>query len=239
MKTLNQNEQKEKVGKVSIDTLIEKGLIFSGMKIGLGTGSTAMHAVKQVAARISDGTLKNIKAVSTSFQTTIACQELGIPVFSMNSPEIKGELDLAIDGADEIDVDSNLIKGGGAALLLEKIVAYNSKVYVIITDESKAACDLGTKFALPVEIIPEARVSITKQLEALGAKCVLREGLRKCGPVITDNGNFVIDAKFDEIESPSHLEIDLNSIPGVVENGIFSQMVDRVIVGTEEGTKEL
>ena len=152
MKTLTQNEQKEKVGKVAIDTLIEKGLIFSGMKIGLGTGSTAMHAVKQVALRIKDGTLSNIKAVSTSFQTTIACEELGIPVFSMNSPEIKGELDLSIDGADEIDVDANLIKGGGAALLLEKIVAYNSKKYVIIADESKAVCDLGTKFALPVEM---------------------------------------------------------------------------------------
>ena len=228
MKTLNQNEQKEKVGKVSIDTLIEKGLIFSGMKIGLGTGSTAMHAVKQVAARISDGTLKNIKAVSTSFQTTIACQELGIPVFSMNSPEIKGELDLAIDGADEIDVDSNLIKGGGAALLLEKIVAYNSKVYVIITDESKAVCDLGTKFALPVEIIPEARVSITKQLEALGAKCVLREGIRKCGPVITDNGNQILDCTWQSVNgkspiNPSEMEDKINSITGVVETGFFTK----------------
>lgn len=244
MKTLSQNEQKEKVGKVSIDTLIEKGLIFSGMKIGLGTGSTAMHAVKQVAARINDGTLKNIKAVSTSFQTTIACQELGIPVFSMNSPEIKGELDLAIDGADEIDVDSNLIKGGGAALLLEKIVAYNSKVYVIITDESKAVCDLGTKFALPVEIIPEARVSITKQLEALGAKCVLREGLRKCGPVITDNGNQILDCTWQSVNgkspiNPSEMEDKINSITGVVETGFFTKNKPIIFIVKSDDSVEI
>lgn len=244
MKTLNQNEQKEKVGKVSIDTLIEKGFIFSGMKIGLGTGSTAMHAVKQVAARISDGTLKNIKAVSTSFQTTIACQELGIPVFSMNSPEIKGELDLAIDGADEIDADSNLIKGGGAALLLEKIVAYNSKVYVIITDESKAVCDLGTKFALPVEIIPEARVSITKQLEALGAKCVLREGIRKCGPVITDNGNQILDCTWQSVNgkspiNPSEMEDKINSITGVVETGFFTKNKPIIFIAKSDDSVEI
>ena len=239
MKTLTQNEQKEKVGKVAIDTLIEKGLIFSGMKIGLGTGSTAMHAVKQVALRIKDGTLSNIKAVSTSFQTTIACEELGIPVFSMNSPEIKGELDLSIDGADEIDVDANLIKGGGAALLLEKIVAYNSKKYVIIADESKAVCGLGTKFALPVEIIPEARVSIVRELESLGAKCTLREGVRKCGPVVTDNGNQILDCLWQNPVNPVEMEEKINSITGVVETGFFTKNKPIVFVAKSDDTMEI
>lgn len=244
MNSLNQNEQKEKVGKVSIDTLIEKGLIFSEMKIGLGTGSTAMHAVKQVALRIQDGTLSNIKAVSTSFQTTIACQNLGIPVFSMNSPEIKGELDLAIDGADEIDVDANLIKGGGAALLLEKIVAYNSKKYVIIADESKSVCDLGTNFALPVEIIPEARVSIVKQLEKLGAKCTLREGIKKCGPVVTDNGNQILDCLWQKLDgkspiNPCEMEDKINSITGVVETGFFTKNKPIIFIAKSDDSMEI
>ena len=209
------------------------------MKIGLGTGSTAMHAVKQVALRIKDGTLSNIKAVSTSFQTTIACEELGIPVFSMNSPEIKGELDLAIDGADEIDVDANLIKGGGAALLLEKIVAYNSKKYVIIADESKAVCDLGTKFALPVEIIPEARVSIVRELESLGAKCTLREGVRKCGPVVTDNGNQILDCLWQNPVNPVEMEEKINSITGVVETGFFTKNKPIVFVSKSDDTMEI
>ena len=162
----------------------------------------------------------------------------------MNSPEIKGELDLAIDGADEIDADSNLIKGGGAALLLEKIVAYNSKVYVIITDESKAVCDLGTKFALPVEIIPEARVSITKQLEALGAKCVLREGIRKCGPVITDNGNQILDCTWQSVNgkspiNPSEMEDKINSITGVVETGFFTKNKPIIFIAKSDDSVEI
>jgi ribose 5-phosphate isomerase A len=198
-----------------------------------------MHAVKQVALRIKDGTLSNIKAVSTSFQTTIACEELGIPVFSMNSPEIKGELDLSIDGADEIDVDANLIKGGGAALLLEKIVAYNSKKYVIIADESKAVCDLGTKFALPIEIIPEARVSIVRELESLGAKCTLREGVRKCGPVVTDNGNQILDCLWQNPVNPIEMEEKINSITGVVETGFFTKNKPIVFVSKADDTMEI
>lgn len=237
---LNQNEMKELVGKGSIDDLIKKGLIFSGMKIGLGTGSTAMWCVKQVAARIKDGTLSDIKAVSTSFQTTIACEELGIPVFDMNSPVIGGELDLAIDGADEVDERFNLIKGGGAALLNEKIVAYNSKVYAIVTDESKIVKDLGTKFPLPVEIVPGSRVSVVKKLEALGAKCTLREGVRKCGPVITDNGNQIVDCVWEKVNGaspiqPEEMEEKLNKIVGVVENGFFSIPKPIVYVATSEG----
>ena len=142
------------------------------------------------------------------------------------------------DGADEVDGEFNLIKGGGAAHTKEKIVDYAAKEFIVIVDESKVVENLGA-FPVPVEVIPDASRIVIQTLEDMGAECEIRMAQRKDGPVITDNGNFVIDAKFSEIESPSHLEIDLNSIPGVVENGIFSQMVDRVIVGTSEGTKEL
>lgn len=236
---LSQNEQKELVGKGSIDTLVEKGLIFSGMKLGLGTGSTAMHAVKRVAELISNGTLSDIKVASTSFQTTIACENFGIPVYSLNSPQLNGELDLAIDGADEVAPSGNVIKGGGAALLNEKIVAYNAKKYVIITDESKVVSSLGTKFPLPVEIIDGARVSVVKKLEALGAKCTIREGVRKCGPVITDNGNQIIDCLWQNEVDPEKMEDELNKIVGVVENGFFTKNKPIVFVAHSDGKLEV
>ncbi|MDE7139683.1 MAG: ribose 5-phosphate isomerase A, partial [Treponemataceae bacterium] len=173
---LNQDEQKILVATTAIDTLIAEKKIFSGMKIGLGTGSTALPAVKRLAERIADGTLTDIEAVPTSFQTANYCQDLDIPVYSLNHRSIGGHLDLTIDGADAIDPQNNLIKGGGAALLREKIVAYNSTNYAIVADSSKIVPNLGTKFPLPVEIIAEARQSIITALERMGASCTLREG---------------------------------------------------------------
>ena len=235
-KKLSQAEQKALVGKVAIDSLIEKGLIFSGMKIGLGTGSTAMPAVTRLAERIKDGTLKNIKAVATSFQTSIACEELGIPVFSMNAKEIGGKLDLAIDGADEINPKKELIKGGGAALLLEKIVAYNAEKFVIVADSSKVVDSIGTKFALPVEIIAEARTSVFEELKKLGATCVLRQGVKKAGPVITDNGNLIADILWETAPDACQMEKEINQIVGVVENGFFTANPPLVYVAQEDGT---
>lgn len=234
-KVLSQSEQKEKVGEVAIDRLIEKGLIHSNMKIGLGTGSTAMPAVKRLAYHINNGNLQNIKAVATSFQTTIACEELGIPVFSMNSKEINGHLDLAIDGADEINPKKELIKGGGAALLLEKIVAYNADQFVVVADNSKEVPSIGTVFALPIEIIAEARVSVFKKLEELGAKCTLRQGVKKAGPVITDNGNLIVDVLWQTAPNAKELEDKINSITGVVENGFFTKNTPIVFIARESG----
>ncbi len=235
-KMISQAEQKALVGKVAIDSLIEKGLIFSGMKIGLGTGSTAMPAVSRLAERIKDGTLKDIKAVATSFQTSIACEELGIPVFSMNAKEIGGKLDLAIDGADEINPDKQLIKGGGAALLLEKIVAYNAKTFVIVADSSKTVPSIGTKFALPVEIIAEARTSVFAALQNLGASCTLRQGVKKAGPVITDNGNLIADIVWQTPPDAAKMESKINKIVGVVENGFFTANKPIVYVAQADGT---
>ena len=234
-------EEKERAAAFAIDDLIARGLIFSGMKIGLGTGSTAMPAVRRLAERIAEGAVTGIRAVATSFQTTIECEALGIPVFSMNSKEIAGSLDLAIDGADAISPKKSLIKGGGAALLIEKIVAYNARAFVIVADSSKAAPHLGTGFPLPVEVVPEARVSAAKSLVELGAKPALREGARKAGPVITDNGNLILDCLWEATPDgespidPAEMETAINLIPGVVENGFFTKNIPTVYIAAKDG----
>ena len=234
---MTQNEQKELVASTAIDTLIKDKKIFSGMKIGLGTGSTAIPAVKHLAKRINDGTLKDIKAVVTSFGTQNLCEELGIPVYSMNDKIIGGHLDLAIDGADEVDPKNNVIKGGGAALLREKIVAYNSDQFVGVADSTKIVDSLGTKFPLPVEIIGEARVPVAKALNALGAECTLREGVKKCGPVITDNGNQILDIVWKNPVDSELMEDKINSIVGVVEVGFFTK--NKPIVFTMDSNEKV
>lgn len=236
---LSQSEQKKLVANTAVETLVKKGLIFSGMKIGLGTGSTALPAVKRLSEFIADGTLKNIKAVATSFQTENACIDWNIPVFSFRDRIIDGELDLAIDGADEIDSENNCIKGGGAALLREKIVAYNAKKFVIVADSSKAVKTMGTKFALPVEIVPEAYISVKKALEKLGANVVLREGVRKCGPVITDNGNQIVDCLWQNPVDPKKMEDLIDDITGVVEVGFFTKNKPIAFIAKEDGKVEI
>lgn len=238
MAMLNKDEQKILAATTAVDTLIKEKKIFSGMKIGLGTGSTALPAVKRLAERINDGTLKDIKAVVTSFQTGNYCQDLGIPVYSLNDRAIGGHLDLTIDGADEVDQNNNLIKGGGAALLREKIVAYNSTNYAIVADSSKNVKTQGTKFPLPVEIIGEARISVQKELEKLGAKCTLREGVRKCGPVITDNGNQILDCLWEKPVNAKEMEERIDDIAGVVEVGFFTRLRPVVFIANQDGTVE-
>ncbi len=237
--SLNQSEQKILAARTAVETLVKKGLIFSGMKIGLGTGSTALPAVKRLAEYIADGTLKDIKAVATSFQTENACIDWNVPVYSFKDRAIDGELDLAIDGADEIDLENNCIKGGGAALLREKIVAYNAKKFVIVADSSKVVKTLGTKFALPVEIVPEAYIPVKKALEKLGANVVLREGVRKCGPVITDNGNQIVDCLWKNPVDSVKMEDIIDDITGVVEVGFFTKNKPIAFIGKEDGTVEI
>lgn len=237
---MDTSQLKERVAYYAIDSLFSEGKIFDGMKIGLGTGSTAMPAVQRLAKLLSSGKLKNIYAVPTSFQTSIECEKLGIPIYSLSSQKIGGSLDLAIDGADEIDPDKNLIKGGGAALLKEKIIAYNSKEFVVIADDRKKVKSMGKGFALPIEIIPEARLSISKTLEAQGLTVVLREGVKKMGPVVTDNGNFIIDVRWPDnaVVDPKELEESLNKITGVIENGFFTKNTPRVFVVDKDGNIE-
>lgn len=236
---MTQNEQKVLVANTAVDKLLEEGKIFDGMKIGLGTGSTAMPAVKRLAEHIQNGKVKDVKAVVTSFQTAVACQELGIPVYTLNDKIIGGQLDLAIDGADEVDDDCNCIKGGGAAHLREKLVEYNSKIFVVIGDSSKAVKTIGTQFRVPVEIIGDARVPVTQALNKLGADCVLREGVKKAGPVITDNGNMILDCHWESPINVAEMEDKINQIVGVVENGLFSKNKPIVFIAQNDGSVDI
>jgi len=240
---MDQNAIKEIVGREAVEALVK-----SGMKLGLGTGSTAMPAVRHVGLLLREGRLKNIMAVPTSFQTLMECEKWDIPVFTLNSKEIGGKLDLTIDGADEVDGKNRLVKGGGGALLIEKIVAYSSASCAIVVDESKLRESLGVKFPVPVEVVPEARITVTMALLDLGAEVVLREAVRKAGPVISEHGNLLLDARFKEEIDPQFLEDEINRIPGVVENGFFTfragrsssgkPLFPRIFIGYEDGRVE-
>lgn len=204
-----------------------------GDVLGLGTGSTTHYFIEAVGKRIQEEGIK-VKGIPTSFQSLLLAKECNIPITSLE----ENDIDLAVDGADEVDRNFNLIKGGGAAHTKEKIVDYAAEKFYVIVDESKYVESIGA-FPVPIEVIPESSRMVIQTLEDMGATPEIRMAERKDGPIITDNGNFIIDAKFEKIESPEHLEIDLNTIPGVVENGIFSNMVDKVIIGTADGIKEL
>lgn len=229
---MEKDEIKRRLGWTVVDEHVR-----SGMKIGLGTGSTAIHAVRRVGHHLSEGTLTDVVAVSTSFETTIEAQRLGIPLRTMNDPEIAEGLDLAIDGADEVDTrDLSLIKGGGGALTREKLVEYRAKVLFVVVDDSKISDRLGTLFPIPVEVIPDALVPVQQSLRGMGGNPVLRMAQRKAGPVVTDNGNLILDLHFENPTfDPADLEVRINQIPGVLENGIFTRVSRRVLVGAADG----
>ncbi|MCL2441524.1 MAG: ribose-5-phosphate isomerase RpiA [Treponema sp.] len=224
---------KEAAGKAAVDNMVK-----SGMKLGLGTGSTAIHAVRRVGELLAQGTLSDICAFPTSFQTEIECEKLQIPFFTLNSRELSAGLDVTIDGADEVDPQNRLIKGGGGAHLIEKLAAYASSEFVITVDESKLTDNLGGGFPIPVEVIPSARVQVTKALEKIGAAVILREAVRKAGPIITEHGNLILDIRFNILINPSSLEAELNQIPGVVENGFFTRKPPVVYIARSNGTVE-
>jgi ribose 5-phosphate isomerase A len=218
-------------------------LVTSDMRLGLGTGSTAVFVIRRVGARLAAGDLKNIRVFATSFQTELECEKLNIPHYGLNSPELGGELDLTIDGADEIDPENRVVKGGGGALLVEKIAAYNSGRFAIVADESKLASHLALRFPVPVEVIPGARLAVCRALEKLGALVTLREALRKAGPVITEQGNLLLDITFRAPVEPEEMEERINLIPGVVENGFFAGPRDgrirpRIYIGRSDSTVE-
>jgi ribose 5-phosphate isomerase A len=224
---------KEAAGKAAVDEMVK-----SGMKLGLGTGSTAIHAVRRVGELLSQGTLRDICAFATSFQTEIECEKLRIPFFTLNSRELSSGLDLTIDGADEVDPQNRLIKGGGGAHLIEKIAAYASIKYAIIVDESKLTERLGGGFPVPVEVVPEARMQVTMALQKIGADVIIREAERKAGPVITEHGNLILDIRFNSPVDPSSMETEINNIPGVVENGFFTRKPPVVFIARSNGTVE-
>ncbi|SFF10655.1 ribose-5-phosphate isomerase [Paenibacillus catalpae] len=204
-------------------------LVKEGMKVGLGTGSTAYWAIQAIGRRVKEEGL-NIQAVATSVQSEQLAKELGIPMMSFADVDV---LDLTIDGADEVDSGLHLIKGGGGALLREKIVAAASKQLIIIVDESKVVNQLG-KFPLPVEIVPFAFELTVKKLRNLGCEPKLRKNGEEL--FVTDNGNYIADCEFAAIADPAALHDELNGIPGVVDNGLFIHMANLVIVGSADGS---
>ncbi len=204
------------------------------MILGIGSGSTVVYAVKKIA-EINQKNNLNLKCIPTSFQSHQLIVENGLTLVSLDQyPEI----DLDIDGADEIDKSLNLIKGGGGCLVQEKIIASSSKKLVIIADFTKKSEFLGEhwKKGVPIEIIPLAHIPIMKRLEKLGGTPVLRMAQAKTGPVVSDNGNFIIDADFGIIKNPLDLNLKILQIPGVVDSGLFLGMVQAAYIGQADGT---
>ncbi|MBD2314358.1 ribose-5-phosphate isomerase RpiA [Desertifilum sp. FACHB-1129] len=218
---------KQEVGKAAANR------VQSGMIVGLGTGSTTAYAIEFIGNRLKSGELKDIIGIPTSFQAEVLAKKHGVPLTTLDAVD---HIDIAIDGADEVDPQKNLIKGGGAAHTREKVVDAFADQFIVVVDSGKLVEKLGSTFLLPVEVIPMALAPTLRAIEKLGGKPELREGIRKAGPVITDQGNFVIDVKFNTIENPAELEKALNNIPGVLENGLFVGVADLILVGeVQEG----
>jgi ribose 5-phosphate isomerase A len=208
----------------------------NNMKIGIGSGSTVVFAIKRLAEIVKKNKW-NVICVPTSYQSEQLIIENGLNLGTLNQYP---ELDIDFDGADEIDEKLNLIKGGGGCLVQEKIAASYSKKVIIIADFRKKSKYLGEnwKKGIPIEIIPGASIPIMKKIENLGGVPKLRMGIAKMGPVVTDNNNFIIDADFNIIKDPGDLDKKLLSISGVVDTGFFLNMASMVYIGKKDGSVE-
>ena len=226
--TMNLNSLKQQAGEYAA------AFVQSGMIIGLGSGSTAIFATRRIAQRLQDGDLRDILAVPTSLATEAAAIELGIPLTTLaDQPGI----DITIDGADEVDPNFNLIKGGGGAHLREKIVAQATERLVIVVDDSKLVDQLGRTWALPVEVIPFGWQSQAAYLRSLGATPVLR--MDGDQPYQTDQGNIILDCDFGPIPDPAALARKIRSRAGIVEHGLFIGMAKDVVVASKSGLRHL
>lgn len=206
----------------------------SGMVVGLGTGSTVYYALLKLGERVREGL--DIVGIPTSAGTEKIAVAQQIPLTTL---AVHPTIDLTIDGADEVDPHFNLIKGGGAALVREKIIANASKKILIVVDESKVSRVLGTNFPLPVEIVRFGWEATQTAVNRICSSSTLRLALThdRDQPLVTDNGNYILDCHFDGIPAPDQVELQLNNIPGVVENGIFVNRADEIIVGTPSGIR--
>jgi ribose 5-phosphate isomerase A len=219
-----QDHEKQAAARAAAD------LVESGSIIGLGSGSTASYAIRFLGERVRGG-LK-IVGIPTSQKTQQLAKQLGIPFATL---ELHPQIDIDIDGADEIDPQLNLIKGGGGALLREKIIASASRRFIVVGDASKQVAHLG-KFPLPVEVIPFAQSLIAKRISALGAKVSLRGA---DNPFVTDEGHHILDCTFGEIFDPAALATKLKAIPGVVEHGLFIGMAEMALIGKDGKVMQL
>jgi ribose 5-phosphate isomerase A len=221
-----QTQMKQAVAQAAVDQ------IQNGMILGLGSGSTAALMIEALALKIKSGEIKDVVGVTTSFQGEVLASELGIPLKSLSSVS---EIDLAIDGADEVDPKFQLIKGGGACHVQEKLVAALAKKFIVVVDSTKLVEKLNLDFKLPVEVLPSAWKQVQKTLINLGGEGNLRMAQKKAGPIVTDQGNLILDLTFrNGIDQPELLESQINNIPGVLENGLFVNLTDEVLVGKVE-----
>jgi len=206
------------------------GLVQAGMIVGLGTGSTSELMLQQLALRVGGGL--QIQAVATSRAIAQQARDLGVPLVA-GYPDFQ-HVDITLDGADEVDPQGRLIKGGGGALLQEKLVAVASRQLVIMVDEGKLVSCLGQAWAVPVEVIPFGWSALQKRIEALGAGVKVRQA--KEGPFVTDQGNYIMDCHFGRMTEPEQVHRRLIELPGVVETGLFLNLTNTLVVGCEDGT---
>jgi ribose 5-phosphate isomerase A len=242
MAFMNTNELKRLVAEEAVKQIND------GMIIGLGSGSTVKYALESIGRKLKSGTIKNISGVSTSQHTENISRELGISIITLdesvrratlNNQHSTLSIDLTIDGADEVDENLNLIKGGGGALLREKIIAQATKRLIIIVDETKISKCLGEKWPVPVEVIKSALNAEKYFLESIGAKTVIRKS-SSGENYLTDEGNFIIDANFGKIEDAEEISDLLNKRAGIVEHGLFLGLTYKVICAMNNGIiKEL
>ena len=211
----------------------EKAVEFieDGMIVGLGTGSTAYWAIQKIGQRVREGL--RIRAIATSTRSEQQARSLQIPIIDFADTQ---QIDITIDGADEADAQLNLIKGGGGALLREKIVATNSRQLIVVADESKLVRVLG-KYPLPVETVIFGYETVQKKLKALGCEPKLRMDGNAC--YLTDNGNYILDCAFNEIKNPLELHEAINAIVGVVENGLFVNIAAKMVIAYQDGSIRL
>lgn len=222
-----QDEEKRLVGQAAADE------VRSGMALGLGSGSTVYFFLEELGRRVKAGL--DVVGIPTSERTARLALEFGIPLATFDERQ---ELDLDVDGADEVDPRLNLIKGHGGALLREKIIALAARRRVIVVDSTKLSDALGTNMTLPVEIVPFACALSQRGLTGLGAEPVLRQ--TEAGqPFVTDNGNWILDCRFAPMADPVRLEAAINAVPGVMENGLFTSLADEVLVARAGSVERL
>jgi ribose 5-phosphate isomerase A len=209
--------------------------IESGMTLGLGTGSTAARAIEALGNRIASGHVADIRGVATSFASERLARQYHIPVVTLDEID---RIDLAFDGADEVDPELNLIKGRGAAQTREKIVESQADRFVVLVDESKLVQRLGSRMPLPVEIVPMAARPVMDVIRSLGAVPEIRMGQQKDGPIVSDQGLWIIDALFDGIDDLLHVNQTLLSTPGVLDHGLFLNMATDLLIGRPDGSVE-
>lgn len=201
-------------------------LVEDGMIVGLGTGSTAEHAIRAIGRAVSEGL--DVRGIPTSYQSRSLAREVGIPLVTLDDALV----DIAIDGADQV-AGGALVKGGGAAHAREKVVDAHATRFVVTIDETKLADVLD--HPVPIEVLPDALPAVERSLREQGGKPSLRAAERKDGPVITDNGNPILDCAFGTIDDPDALAASLSAIPGVVEHGVFAAMADEIHIGSTDG----